>query len=152
MSSIDAEFWNGGAASAAQIDHVFARYHSPHLGKGTVIVQMAVSENINPLILAALIQENARFGNAHGGLKPENIANPFAIHFNEDAKGIRKLRLRNGQMATFEQSLAEAIRLLKLCRKSPTPLNEAARYFAGDEQFTWTLRISRFYDLQKQRL
>ena len=151
MSSIDAEFWNGGAASAAQIDYLFARYRSPYVGKGALIAHLAVSESINPLILLAIIQENSRFGNAPG-LKPENIANPFAIHFNEDAKGIRKLRLRNGQMATFEQSLAEAIRLLKLCRNSPTPLHEAARYFAGEGQFTWALRISRFYALQKQRL
>ena len=104
---VEMDVWKSDAANEQQIDRVLAHYHSPFVGRGSLIFHIASQEGLNPIFILAVMQQTSSFGNRANqpSLKSENIANPMAVHFNEGAKGILKLRLRGGNMPTFEQSL-----------------------------------------------
>jgi|GEM_PF-4532143 len=125
MSWSESDFGNSGAASAAQIDRIFARYGSPYFGKGASVASVAMRDGVNPLVLLAILHENSGLSGA-SGLKVENTSNPFAVPFNKHARGIFKLRMPDGRLTTFEDSLAATVCTLKSCKSSPKPLYEAA--------------------------
>lgn len=151
---IDQEFWSGGAASGIQIDRLLAHYQSPFVGKGDLIASLAKREGVNPIVLLAIMQEESSFGNARNAptLKPENLANPFSVHFNPGANGIAKLRLSNGDLATFEQSLDAVVDALKLFKASPTPLAAFAKHIGVMDISGWTGRVRIHFETQKRRV
>lgn len=149
---MDQELWNGSALDAVRIDRLLARYNSPYAGKGALIASVAQREGINPIVILAIMQEESAYGNVRNvaNLKPENIANPFSIHFNPDAHGIAKLRLPTGEMPTFEQSLDGAVEILKVAKTSPTPLAFIAKHFAGPDITGWMTRVRDHFETQKR--
>ncbi|MFN8577902.1 MAG: hypothetical protein U0354_13710 [Candidatus Sericytochromatia bacterium] len=130
-------------ATAADIDKILKRYNSPHAGKGQVIFDMCKKYNVNPIMVLAVMQQESQFGSTK--LKPENTANPWSVHFNHGAKGIAKLRLPNGQLPTFEQSLEGGIKtIVKLAGNSSTPLSTAGSKYS--ESGNWTKMIKQHYN------
>ncbi|MFN4150015.1 MAG: hypothetical protein ACK4IX_03645 [Candidatus Sericytochromatia bacterium] len=129
-------------ATAKDIDKILTRYNSPHAGKGQVILDACKKNNINPILVLAVMQEESIFGSKK--LKEENQANPFSVHFNESAKGIKKLRLKDGSLPTFEQSLNAGIKtILRHAKDSPTPLSTAAVKYC--ETPGWDKRVEGHY-------
>lgn len=124
---------NAGGVSAAQIDRILGRYKSPFVGKGAVIHNVCRTEGVNPVVLLAVMQQNSSFGNVANDpkLHRENIANPFAIHFNAQAKGVAKLRQPSGALGTFDQSLRAAARQVKQAAASNQPLLALSRSLGG---------------------
>lgn len=137
-----AVFHKTDIATAQDIDKILKRYNSPHAGKGQVILDTCKKYNINPILVLAVMQEESIFGSKK--LKPENQANPFSVHFNESAKGIKKLRLKDGSLPTFEQSLEGGIKtILKHAKDSSTPLSTAAVKYC--ETPGWDNRVAGHY-------
>lgn len=130
-------------ATPADIDKILKRYNSPHAGKGQVIFDMCKKYNVNPIMMLAIMQQESQFGSTK--LKPENTANPWSVHFTHGAKGIAKLRLPNGQLPTFEQSLEGGIKtMVKLAGSSSTPLTTAGAKYS--ESGNWTKLIKQHYN------
>jgi hypothetical protein len=129
-------------ATPADIDKILKRYNSPHVGKGQVIFDMCKKYNVNPVMMLAIMQQESQFGSTK--LKPENTANPFSVHFTHSAKGIAKLRLPDGKLPTFEQSLEGGIKtVVKLAGNSSTPLTTAGAKYS--ESGNWTSLIKQHY-------
>lgn len=150
-----ATFTNGNAATGAELDRVLRHYNSPHVGQGETIARIAREENINPVLLLAVMQKESSYGNKANtpSLKEENIRNPFSVHFNESAEGIKKLRLPNGEHPTFEQSLRGAIRTLKRhAGDSPTPLSTTSKKYCPPHHETWTREVTANYERQMRRI
>lgn len=148
-----AVFSNGNAATGREIDSVLRHYNSPHAGQGELLARICREENINPVMMVAIMQQESSFGNRNNrpSLKDENIANPWSVHFNEPAQGIAKLRLKDGSMPSFEQSLRGAIRTMKnLAGDSETPLSTAGRRYSATG--AWTSEVSGHYRVQSNRI
>ncbi|HEY9843236.1 MAG TPA: hypothetical protein V6D23_22390 [Candidatus Obscuribacterales bacterium] len=146
-------FFNGNAASGKEIDAVLKHYGSPHAGQGETIARICREQKINPILLLAVLQQESSFGNKNNlkSLKDENIANPWSVHFNEGAKGIAKLRLKDGSMPSFEQSLKGAINTLKkLAGESETPLATAGKRYSTTA--SWTNSVTQHYMTQMYRI
>lgn len=155
LRDIDSQavFTNGEAATGKEIDAVLKHYGSPHAGKGETIARICREQHINPILLIAVMQQESSFGNKNNlkTLKPENIANPWSVHFNEKAKGIAKLRLKDGSSPTFEQSLNGAIHTLKkLAGSSATPLSTAGSRYSTTG--SWTQSVKAHYQTQLNRI
>lgn len=148
-----AVFFDGNAATGAEIDAMLKRYGSPHYGKGDQLVKICREQKINPILLLAVMQQESTFGNKKNNphLNEENIANPWSVHFNESAKGIKKLRLKDGSMPSFEQSLEGAIRTLKnLAGDSATPLTQAGKRYSTTG--SWTSDVMTHYRNLQSRI
>jgi len=160
LANIDspAVFSNGNAATGAQIDAVLKHYGSPYAGKGEVIAKAGREKGINPILLLAVMQKESSYGNKNNmhSLKPENIANPFSVHFTPDAvkqggQPIDMLRI-NGRLSTFEESLNGAIDTLKkLAGNSATPLTTAGQDYS-EVKGAWTKDVKAFYKTQLDRI
>ncbi|PKL76110.1 MAG: hypothetical protein CVV27_11935 [Candidatus Melainabacteria bacterium HGW-Melainabacteria-1] len=148
-----AVFFNANAATGEQIDAVLRHYNSPHAGQGDLLVEVCREQQINPVLLLAVMQQESSYGNRDNrpSLKDENIANPWSVHFNESAQGINKLRLKDGSLPSFEESLRGAIRTLKnLAGESETPLSTAGRRYSTTG--AWTGEVTRHYEVQLNRI
>ncbi|MEK7432322.1 MAG: hypothetical protein AABZ74_04255 [Cyanobacteriota bacterium] len=131
VSSADtvANFRNTNSVSAEQIDSVLKKYNSPHAGKGKEFLEICKKNNINPVIMLAVMQQESIYGSTK--LKEENQANPFSVHFTEGAKGIKKLRFKDGTLPTFAQSLQGACNTMnKLAGSSETPIETAGKKYS----------------------
>lgn len=156
-TSVDnpAAFFDGDAATGAQIDRVLAHYNSPHKGQGELMARICKEEGINPILMLAVMQKESSYGNRANvsTLKDENIANPWSVHFNERADGIKKLRLPNGEMPTFEQSLRGAIRTLKRhAGNSETPLTTTSVKYCPPHAQTWRNEVDTHFRTQSRRI
>ncbi len=143
--SIDspAVFRNSNVASAAAIDKILTSYHSPHAGKGQVIMDACKKHNINPMLMLAVMQQESGFGSSR--LKEENQANPFSVHFNEHGKGIQKLRHKDGSLPSFEESLEGGINtLLRHAGNGPNPLTTAGKKYS--ETGSWSAEVTSKYN------
>jgi hypothetical protein len=150
-----ATFFDGNAATGAQIDRVLAHYNSPHKGQGELMARICKEEGINPILMLAVMQKESSYGNRANvsTLKDENIANPWSVHFNERADGINKLRLPNGEMPTFEQSLRGAIRTLKRhAGNSDTPLTTTSVKYCPPHAQTWRNEVDTHFRTQSRRI
>jgi hypothetical protein len=148
-----AVYFDGNAATGAELDAILRRYGSPHEGKGEVMAEVARREGINPVLLLAVMQQESSFGNVNNNrtLKPENVANPWSVHFNHNGEGIAMLRHPDGRMPTFEESLNSAVRTLKnLAGDSATPLSTAGTRYAEDDR--WTRAVTGHYENLLRRL
>lgn len=160
-----ATFFDGNAATGQEIDGVLKHYGSPHAGQGELIARICQEENINPILMISVMQQESSYGNRNNrpSLKGENIANPWSVHFDERAKGINKLRLPSnappnangerppGPLPTFEQSLRGAIRTMKnLAGSSETPLTKAGERYS--ETGTWSVEVGKHFDTQRFRI
>ena len=135
-------FTNTNLATAKDIDKILTRYNSPHAGKGQVILDACKKAGVNPIMMLAIMQEESQFGSTK--LKPENQSNPFSVHFNHSAKGIAKLRHKDGSLPTFEESLAGGIRTVKkLAGTSATPLSTAGAKYS--EIGNWSTKVQGHY-------
>lgn len=135
-------------ATPADIDKILKRYNSPHAGKGQVIFDTCKKYGVNPIMMLAIMQQESQFGSTK--LKPENTANPWSVHFNHGAKGIAKLRLPDGKLPTFEQSLEGGIKtVIKLAGNSSTPLTTAGAKYS--ESGNWTSLIKQHYNTLLKR-
>lgn len=142
-------FHDTNSATAEQIDGLLKRYNSPHAGKGKEFVSICKKNNINPLLMLAVMQQESSFGSTK--LKEENQANPFSVHFNEGAKGIKKLRLKDGSLPTLSQSLDVAAKTMnKWSSGSSTPLTTAAPHYS--ETPTWANSITSHYNNYLKKL
>lgn len=142
-------FHNTNSATAEQIDGLLKRYNSPHAGKGKEFVAICKKNNINPLLMLAVMQQESSFGSTK--LKEENQANPFSVHFNEGAKGIKKLRLKDGSLPTLSQSLDVAAKTMnKWSSGSSTPLTTAAPHYSATP--TWANSITSHYNNYLKKL
>lgn len=142
-------FHNTNTATAEQIDGLLKRYNSPHAGKGKEFVAICKKNNINPLLMLAVMQQESSFGSTK--LKPENQANPFSVHFSEGAKGIKKLRLKDGSLPTLSQSLDVAAKTMnKWSSGSSTPLTTAAPHYSATP--TWANSITSHYNNYLKKL
>lgn len=155
LGNIDsrAVFSDSNAATAEEIDAVLSHYGSPHAGKGAELVTVCKEKGINPILMLAVMQQESSFGNKanNHSLSAENIANPWSVHFNESAKGIKKLRLKDGSMPTFEQSLRGAIDTLqRLSGDSSSPLSTAGTRYS--ETGSWTTSVTAHYQTQLRRI
>lgn len=101
-----ASFHNTNTATAAQIDKVLKHYNSPYAGKGEVFLKICKENNVNPVMMLSIMQAESGFGSSK--YKIENQKNPFSYHFNEGAKGIDKLKKKDGSFPSFEESLKGA--------------------------------------------
>ncbi len=148
-----ATFFDGKAATGKEIDAVLKHYNSPHAGQGETLARICREENINPVMMVAIMQQESSFGNRSNrpSLKDENIANPWSVHFNEPAKGINKLRLKDGSLPSFEQSLRGAIRTMKnLAGDSETPLSTAGKRYSTTG--AWTSEVTTHFKTQSNRI
>lgn len=137
-----AAFTNSNTASAADVDRILKHYKSPHAGKGQVIVDMCKKYGVNPVMMLAIMQQESQYGSTK--LKPENVANPFSVHFDHSKKGIASLRLPGGKLPTFEQSLEGGIKTVKnLAGDSATPLTTAGKKYS--ESGNWATTIKGHY-------
>lgn len=146
-------FFDGNAATGAELDAVLRRYGSPHAGQGELIAKTAREQKINPILLLAVMQQESSYGNVKNNklLKAENIANPWSVHFNESAQGIKKLRLKNDEMPSFQQSLDGAVRTLKnLAGDDPKPLSHAGEKYSTTG--SWTQSVTNAYQTQLGRI
>lgn len=141
-----AAFTNSNTASAADVDRILKHYKSPHAGKGQVIVDMCKKYGVNPVMMLAIMQQESQYGSTklNPKLKPENVANPFSVHFDHSKKGIASLRLPGGKLPTFEQSLEGGIKtVLNLAGDSATPLTTAGKKYS--ESGNWATTIKGHY-------
>lgn len=155
LKNIDspAVFNNSNAASAEEVDAVLRHYGSPHAGKGASLVALCKEKNINPILMLAIMQQESSYGNKNNNksLSDENVANPWSVHFNEPAEGIKKLRLKDGSMPSFEHSLGKAIDIMKrLAGDSNTPLSQAGKRYSTTS--SWTNAIKTHYATQLNRI
>lgn len=155
-----ATFFDSNAATGKEIDAVLKHYGSPHAGKGETIARICREKGINPILMLAVMQKESSYGNKNNNpsLKDENIANPWSVHFSPSAKGINKLRMPDGSMPTFEQSLNSAIDTLKKwAGDSPNPLKTAAPHYCEDKpdangETTWYKAVGADFRTQFNRI
>jgi len=145
--------WNGSAANEHIVSIILRHYASPLAAKASSIVTKARTEMINPLLLLAVMKVESNFANKNSrpDLKPENVANPFSVHFNPAAAGIMKLRLQNGAMPSFEESLQAFIRMFKARSSgSQTPI---ATYALRDKSLSsWTSNVCAAFQTIQARV
>jgi hypothetical protein len=144
--------WDGQAANGPQIDAILRHYASPLAGWGEMIATVARREQINPILLLAVMQQATHFAARPGD--PQRTlyaANPFAIHFSPQAKGIAKLRLPNGDLPSFSQSLEAAVRQLKRAGgQAGTPLTAIAMMTQPPDMRFAQEVITRYLLLQRR--
>lgn len=155
LQNIDSKavFFDTNAVTAKEIDAILKHYGSPHAGKGAEMLAISQEEGVNPLMMLAIMQQESSYGNTSNNksLKPENVANPWSVHFNEGAKGINKLRLKDGSMPSFAQSYRVAARtMVNLSDESSTPLTQAGKKYSTTA--SWTHSIKTHYATQLNRV
>lgn len=155
LKAIDspAVFRDSNAATAEEIDAVLSHYGSPHAGKGDILLGLCQKKGINPILMLAIMQQESSYGNKSNNksLSDENVANPWSVHFNEPADGINKLRLKDGSMPSFKQSLGKAIDIMKrLAGDSSNPLTQAGKRYSTTS--SWTNAIKAHYQTQLNRI
>jgi len=148
LTAIDSRevFHNSSFVTAGDLEKIFKKYGSPHQGKGQAMLDLCQKYEINPVMMLAIMQKESSMGNRRNNphLNDENIANPWSVHFSEGAKGIKKLRLKDGSLPTFEQSLEGAIKtMLNLSGDSDTPLSQAGKKYSVSS--TWTPTVKSMY-------
>ncbi len=155
LKNIDSKavFYDANAVSAKEIDAILKHYGSPHAGKGSEMLAISQEMGINPLMMLAIMQQESSYGNTNNNksLGPENVANPWSVHFNEGAKGINKLRLKDGSLPSFSQSYKAAVRtMINLANESATPLTQAGKKYSTTA--SWTNAIQTHYATQLRRV
>lgn len=133
----------------AQIDKILTKYNSPHAGKGKEFLEICKKNNMNPVLMLSIMQQESGFGSKK--LKPENQANPFSVHFSEHAKGIKKLRLPDGSLPSLERSLESATRTMnKWSSGSTTPLTTAGKHYCTTA--SWSTNVTSHYNNLMKKL
>lgn len=144
-----AAFHDTNTATAAQIDKILTKYNSPHAGKGKEFLEICKKNNMNPVLMLSIMQQESGFGSKK--LKVENQANPFSVHFNEHAKGINKLRLPDGSLPSLERSLDSAARTMnKWSAGSSTPLTTAGKHYCTTA--SWSNNVTSHYNNLMKKL